>query len=123
MLPSKLPEISLFGTSVIYAISLKPLIVNPVLFILKPAGFILNLLPKQSSYCANWFKSAFKSLLIITFVILDVIPLSIRSIRVLTLLYLNLPPNLFNSTFSAYWFNAAIIEVLKLDDDAICDGL
>ena len=111
------------GTSVIYATSLNPLIVNPVLFILKPAGLILNLLPKQSSYCANWFNNAFKSLLIMTLVILDVIPLSIRSISVLTLLYLNLPPNLFNSTLEAYEFNVVIIEVLKLDADAICEGL
>ena len=54
-----------------------------------------------------------------TFVILEVIPLSTRSIRVLILLYLNLPPNLFNSTLDAYEFNVFIIEVLKLDADAI----
>ena len=53
LLPSKFPEAFLFGISVIKAVSLNPLIVNPVLFMLYPAEFILNLLPKQSSYCAN----------------------------------------------------------------------
>ena len=38
----KLPAVFLFGISVIYAVSLNPLIVNPVLFTLYPAGFIFN---------------------------------------------------------------------------------
>ena len=50
-LPSKLPAASLFGTSVIYAISLKPLIVNPVLFILNPAGFNI----KSTGFTINGF--------------------------------------------------------------------
>ena len=113
----------LVGISVIYAVSLKPLIINPVLFILYPAGLILNLLPKQSSYWANWFNSAFKSLLIITFVILDVIPLSIRSISVIALLYLNLPPNLLSSTLPAYSLSPDITSVLRLSEEATCEGL
>ena len=55
--------------------------------------------------------------------ILDVIPLSTRSIRVDTLLYLNLPPNLLISTLFAYSFKALTIPVLKVDADAICDEL
>ena len=54
---------------------------------------------------------------------LDVIPLSTRSIRVDTLLYLNLPPNLLISTLSAYPFKELIIEVLKSVADAICEEL
>ena len=59
----------------------------------------------------------------ITFVIFEVIPLSTRSIKVLILLYLNLPPNLFISILLAYRLSDATILVLKLFSEAICAGL
>ena len=59
----------------------------------------------------------------ITFVIFEVIPLLIRSIRVLILLYLNLPPNLLISILFAYSFNPLITDVLKLLGEEICEVL
>ena len=59
----------------------------------------------------------------ITFVIFEVIPLLIRSIRVFILLYLNLPPNLFISILLAYSFNPLITDVRKLFGEDICEVL
>ena len=100
-LPSKFPFKSLFGTSVKYTGSVVVDRKNPELLILYPFELIWNLLPKHSSYWANWFRSAFKFLLILILVIFDVIPVSTLSITCNILLYLNLPPNVFRSTDEA----------------------
>ena len=67
--------------------------------------------------------SAFKFLLILTLVMLDVIDLSILSITFKTLLYLNLPPNLFKSAELEYVVNEVIIFDFKSFTFATCDEL